>query len=295
MKRFITVFMLAVLLLAVVIGNCSEASQSIDEPMTSVSSTDKGEEQKGGEEPVRDTVSPKYDNCIEIPTSSHCRIEQILSRKAYTTSYNCKTKCPNWVGWVLTAEHTDGKYARRGHSFMEDTDVPQPRAVSADIREAECGYQRGHMCPAGDNKWSYEAQKDAFLMTNICPQDGNLNQRYWKYLEEACRDWAKQYCKIYIVAGPIFYSDNYKTVGENMVAVPDAFFKVILRVGATATTTKAIGFIYKNDSTGQAMSKCACSVDDVEKITGFDFFSSLPDNIENEIEAGFVLADWNIN
>lgn len=61
------------------------------------------------------------------------------------------------------------------------------------------------MCPAGDNKWSFEAQKDAFLMTNICPQNGNLNQYDWRFLEEQCRERAIKYGKIYIVAGPIFY------------------------------------------------------------------------------------------
>lgn len=246
---------------------------------------------------TRDEANSRAENRdYEIPQIVKQGVaSQLLERYSYKASYNKRTRTPNWVGWVLTAEHTDGEYARRGHSFMEDLDVPLPRAIPADIRESECGYQRGHMCPAGDNKWSYKAQKDAFLMTNICPQDGNLNQRGWKYLEEACRDWAKKYGKIYIVAGPIFYSDNYKTVGENMVAVPDAFFKVVLRIGTTATTTKAIGFIYNNDSSRQAMRECARSVDDVERITGFDFFTGLPDSIENELEARFVLADWNIN
>ena len=110
---------------------------------------------------------------------------QLLERFSYKTSYNKETRTPNWVGWALTSEHTDGEYARKGHSFIEDLDVPLPRAIPADIRESECGYQRGHMCPAEDNKWSYKAQKDAFLMTNTCPQNGNLNQHDWKYLEEA--------------------------------------------------------------------------------------------------------------
>ena len=70
--------------------------------------------------------------------------EQILNRFSYTTSYNKTTKTPNWVGWVLTADHTDGEYARKGHSFIEDSDVSLPRALYTDIRESECGYQRGH-------------------------------------------------------------------------------------------------------------------------------------------------------
>lgn len=88
--------------------------------------------------------------------------EQILNRFAYITSYNKETRTPNWVGWILTAEHTDGEYVRKGHSFIEDLDVPTPRAIYSDIKEGECGYQRGHMCPAGDNKWSYKAQKESF-------------------------------------------------------------------------------------------------------------------------------------
>ncbi len=218
--------------------------------------------------------------------------EQILKRYAYTTSYNARTLTPNWVGWTLTADHTDGEHARKGHSFMEDLDVPPPRATYTDIREGECGYQRGHMCPAGDNKWSDKAQKEAFLMTNICPQNGDLNQRDWKYLEEACREWAKTYGKVFIVAGPIFYTDAYKTVGEHRVAVPDAFFKVVLALGNEKTTTKAIGFVYPNQSGHRETGHYACSVDEVERITGLDFFYPLDDSLENRIEATYDYSSW---
>lgn len=217
---------------------------------------------------------------------------QLLERFSYKTSYNKETHIPNWVGWALTSEHTDGEYARKGHSFIEDLDVPLPRAIPADIRESECGYQRGHMCPAGDNKWSYKAQKDAFLITNICPQNGNLNQHDWKYLEEACREWAKKYNKIYIVAGPIFYSKDYKTVGERWVAVPDAFFKVVLRIGKTSGATKAIGFIYANQTGHHKMSYYVRSVDEVEEATGIDFFYQLDDQIEARIESKCNLNEW---
>lgn len=217
--------------------------------------------------------------------------EQILKRYAYTTSYNQNTLTPNWVGWILTDEHTDGEYARKGHSFMEDLDVPFPRARYTDIREGECGYQRGHMCPAGDNKWSYKAQREAFLMTNICPQNGYLNQHDWKYQEEACREWAKTYGKIFIIAGPVFDSNKYKTVGEHKVAVPDAFFKVIMVLG-NERTAKAIGFIYPNKSGHHEMEYYACSVDEIEAITGLDFFYQLEDDMENRIEANFDYKTW---
>lgn len=220
---------------------------------------------------------------------------QMLQRIAYVTSYNKTTLCPNWVGWVLTAAHTDGTNERGGHKFLEDMDVPTPRATYADIREKECGYQRGHMCPAADNKWSYQAQKQAFLMTNICPQNGSLNQKDWKYLEEACRDWALRYGKVYIVAGPIFTSKRVKRVGEHRIAVPDAFFKVVLRMKSNAKqgcSTQAIGFIYPNKGTHHDMSYYVRTVDEVEKATGLDFFSQLPDNIERQVESKSNLQNW---
>lgn len=218
--------------------------------------------------------------------------EQMLNRMAYTVSYNGERLTPNWVGWVLTAEHTDGSFERKGHKFMEDQEVPAPRATYADIREGECGYQRGHICPAGDNKWSYQAQKEAFLMTNICPQNGDLNQRDWKYLEEACRDWAKRYGKIYIVAGPIFRSKRPETVGSNGVSVPDAFFKVVLRLGENHSDTKAIGFIYENRKGHHEMAHYVRSVDEVEAATGLDFFYQLDDKTEEAVEQESNLADW---
>lgn len=217
---------------------------------------------------------------------------QMLSRTAYTTSYNHETLTSNWVGWVLTGKHTDGTFARKGHMFIEDTDVPRPRAIYSDIRESECGYQRGHICPAGDNKWSKDALDDAFLMTNICPQDGDLNQRDWKYLEEACREWAQQYGKVYIVAGPIYQSSPYHTVGEHHVAVPDSFFKVVLRKGNSLDDLEAIGFIYPNQSGHKKMEAYVQTVDEVERATGLDFFYQLDDEVENRIESHSDLGDW---
>ena len=236
-------------------------------------------------------VAENIDVAYEEPVMQSKNVpSQILRRMAYTTSYNSKTRNPNWVGWVLTSEHADGEVGRSGQLFIEDEDVPEPRATYRDIREGECGYQRGHMCPAADNKWSYKAMKEAFLMTNICPQNGNLNQNDWESLEESCRGWARKYGKIYIVAGPVFKSKKYKTVGEREVAVPDAFFKVVLTFGSG--NPKAIGFLYENRSGHHKMEYYARTVDEVEKATGMDFFSQLSDDVEVAIESKCNLDEW---
>lgn len=131
---------------------------------------------------------------------------------------------------------------------------------------------------------------ESFYMTNICPQDHNLNRGDWKELEEDCRRWAEKEGKIYIVCGPVFYKQKHRTIGkEHKVTVPEAFFKVILSVEGTP---KAIGFIYKNASGNHPLDSYVNSVDEVERITGIDFFPALPDDLEKKVEASYNLKLW---
>lgn len=311
MKKFIIVFILVILFLAVVIGNCSDDSIETDEPIKYLSSTEDEKEHDNENEQVQEATLSLGIRNIEIPASSHLVNEQILSRKAYTTSYNCNTKCPNWVAWHLTSEHTDGPFPRKGvpyysndgivegigyvsqetcrNGYFVDLEAKEPRQQLSDWTR-DYNMSHGHMCPAGDNKWDKAAMNQSFLLTNMCPQDDKLNGGGWKKLEEKCRTWANQYGGIYIVAGPIFNEPITRTLGEGKIAVPDAFFKVVLCLEGTP---KAIGFLYKNNSSSQSIRDCACSVDNIEELTGLDFFYSLPDDIENIVESDSNLSKWN--
>lgn len=226
---------------------------------------------------------------LEIPATKGGDKEMILKRSGYTVSYNNATRLPNWVAWHLTAAHTKGNNQRKDIGFQEDTEVPTPRATDTDYRGS--GYDRGHMCPAGDNKWSQRAMEQSFLFTNICPQAPQLNRGDWNELEMACRKWAKQYGDIYIVCGPVLYNKKHKTIGKNKVVVPEAFFKVVL---CMTDTPKAIGFIYKNTDGNRPKGDYANSVDEVERITGLDFFPSLPDKVERKVEAECNPDDWDL-
>ena len=224
---------------------------------------------------------------VESPAPLTDRKEQILRRTAYTASYNSDTRLPNWVAWQLTAEHTSGPHKRGGIDFAEDEDVPEPRATDWDYYRS--GYDRGHLCPSADNKWSEAAQRESFLFTNICPQNHSLNAGDWNEMEQQCRRWAKELGSIYIVSGPILYKSKHKTIGKNKVVVPEAFFKVVL---CTEGEPKAIGFIYKNQPGNRPKGDYVNSVDEVERITGIDFFPALPDDVESRVEASADIADW---
>lgn len=246
-------------------------------------------DQKDGEAGACDVSAgaAEADDKLVMQTSPKGTPEQILKRTGYVASYNKTTLLPNWVAWHLTAERTEGSAKRSGVDFAEDTEVPEPRATDWDYYNS--GYDRGHMCPAADNKWSKKAMEESFLFTNMCPQNGNLNRGDWNEMEMACRKWAKKYGDLYIVCGPILYKGKHKTIGKNKVVVPEAFFKVVLRTG---DDPQAIGFIYKNTSGNRPKDSYVNTVDEVERITGIDFFPSLPDNVEKNVEATADIANW---
>jgi len=229
-------------------------------------------------EQISDTSQIPYYERLEIPKSKKKLNEQVIEHKGYTVSYNTTWLIPNWVAYELTDEEVVGQVSRSG-KFIPDPDITGRCSTHEDYKGS--GYDRGHMAPAGDMKWDKTAMDESFYTTNICPQNHNLNGGDWKELEEQMRDWAIKNEKVYIVCGPIM-KKKYKTIGENNVAVPDSFFKVVLmyRDGSW----RSLGFVFENKGGNKPLDTYARSVDEVEKITGLDFFSVLPDEIENEIE-----------
>ena len=237
------------------------------------------------------SVSAHTENVrYEIPLSTKERAEILLEQYGYTVSYNPDLCIPNWVAWELNAEKLVERESRNS-KFVPNPKLPEDMAVTTKEYTGS-GWDRGHMCPAGDNKYHWRAMNESFYMTNICPQNHNLNRGDWKELEEACRRWAEVE-PVYIVCGPINYrTPKYGYIGKTFkIRVPDAFFKVVL-TGMQSGKPRAIGFIYKNEAGNNKRDKYVNSVDEVERITNMDFFASLPDKIESKIESTYNLNDW---
>ena len=224
-----------------------------------------------------------YTHLLEIPMIQSSTGGQILKRKGYTLSYNADYKTPQWVAWELTKKETKGKEGRT-NKFLPDPDVRGAKAYTGDYTKS--GYDRGHMAPAADMKWNKQAMEESFYMSNICPQNPNLNRGDWNDLEEKSRQWAKKYGAVYIACGPIYDTKRPKRIGNNKVAVPHAFYKVILI--NDKKNPQAIGFIFPNSAGHKPLKKYMVTVDSVEKRTDIDFFPALPDEIENRIEAELV-------
>lgn len=213
--------------------------------------------------------------------------DQLVRRVGYTLKYAERYELPAWVAYILQQDQIDGKEERENH-FMPDPAVQSGTAVSTDYTRS--GYDRGHMAPAADFKNSYQVMKETFYMSNICPQEPQFNRGIWLDLEKMVRAWAYKYKKIYVVTGPVL-QPGLPTIGRlNKVAVPKQFYKVVLYVNPPYV--KGIAFLMNNEPSNAPLTKFVVSIDQVERITGVDFFPRLPDNIEDEIEAESVAGEW---
>jgi len=199
--------------------------------------------------------------------------EVLLRRKAYLCSYNPRTLQPNYVAWHLTADHADGPVDRKITNFHADEEVPVPQVTTRDYSHS--GYDRGHLCPAADNKWDETAMRESFLMTNVCPQHPELNSGDWQEIEKACRRRAVKSGGLYIVCGPIFLKNGHREIigREVRIPVPDAFFKVVLCVEDDAPW--AVGFICRNEGGNRTKRDYVNSLAEVERVTGLCFFPYL--------------------
>jgi endonuclease G len=274
MMKYVRLFLPAVILLLAI--SCSKRAKTVDDD-EEVASTLVG------------TVDVMTKGWLEIPVYEAGKENKILRRKGYTTSYNRRTKQPDWVAWRLTKQHTYGDNRRDFMEFHEDMEVSAPRATDNDYFRS--GYDRGHMCPGGDCNWNSEGRDETFLLSNMCPQNPNLNRGDWKEIEIACRKWAQKYGHLYIVCGPIFFkSQTHVMIGDNRMPVPEAFFKVVLCLDQSSP--KGIGFICRNTDGNRKKDFYVNTIRQVERVMGYKFFPNLSDSVRNIVLDMSDINEW---
>jgi endonuclease G len=212
----------------------------------------------------------------------------IVNHNFYSLSYNEKYEQAEWVAYELKKEHIVHSDFDRPY-FINDSKIKTKSAHYKNYKNS--GYDRGHLCPAGDRKFSKEAFDETFLTSNISPQNHDFNSGIWNRLEQKTRYWAQKYDRLYVVTGGIL-KDNLKTIGRDHVAVPNYFYKIIL--DNTEPEIKAIAFLMPNKNSEKGLYHYVVSIDEIEELTGIDFFSSLPDKLENNLEKSSNYTKWSL-
>jgi endonuclease G len=221
---------------------------------------------------------------LEIPLIK--KGEVIIRHTGFSLLYNEKHEQASWVAYELTKDETN-RLVKRVNKFRPDPKVKSGTARDEDYKGS--GYDRGHLAPAADMGWSVVTMTESFYYSNMSPQVPGFNRGIWKKLEEKVRDWAIENDAVYIVTGPIL-RDSLPTMSSISLSIPEYYYKVILDY--RAPVLKAIGFIMPNESSALPVMHYAVSIDEVEAITGIDFFHSLPDDQETELEKHICKECW---
>ena len=234
-------------------------------------------------------------------------VNYLMVKPQYTLSYNTSTLCPNWVAWHLGTENMGD--ADRMDDFRPDPELPTGwyGIKKADYQYNKYGFDRGHVCPSADRTTTKDDNSMTFLMTNMVPQSPDNNRVIWMHFENYERELAKAGNELYIVAGPYgtggtsskgTFDEIPVTLKSGEVLhmnVPAYTWKVVLAIpagdGDLSRIDESATAIAINVPNKMGMQKTGdweqflCSIDEIEELTGYDFFELLPDDIENKLEA----------
>lgn len=213
----------------------------------------------------------------------------LLCRTGYALSHDDTKKSPLWVAQRMTAERLVAKVTRSDR-FVADPDLPKgQRAELEDYRGS--GYDRGHMAPAADMRWSKEAMQESFYLSNMAPQVGpGMNRGIWSDIEAAIRRWVASRGELFIYTGPIFDREqSSKTIGPNQVAVPTHFYKVVF----DPIRIETIAFVVPNaPHPTRRIEEFITSVRDIEMRSGLNFLDRIQPSVQALIEEPVAPALW---
>lgn len=228
-----------------------------------------------------------FDN-LDVGVPGKC--DQVVEREGYALGYSEAHEQAFWVQYRFTRDENQTRGAIRKDNFRPDPKVKTGSAALADYRGS--GYDRGHLAPAADMKWSVEAMNDSFYLSNISPQDHAMNAGVWNDVEKFVRYTVNVEDSIIVVTGPVFKGGE-KKIGANGVTVPSAFYKIIYD---ETEPRKMIAFIVPNRDSYEPLTSFVVSVDEVEAQTGLDFFKKVKgaDSLEakSDISAWKKLNSW---
>lgn len=220
----------------------------------------------------------------------------MVTRDGYVLEHSSTDKIPLWVAEFVDKAQLTGNLPRHDAFAPDPLLAAGKRAELADYRRS--GFDRGHQAPAGDQTRDRQLKDETFFLSNMAPQQPQLNQQIWKELEDQVRDWAIAAGSAYIITGGFFYDPaeedpntadgliDYSTIGHGAVAVPTHFYKIVV-ANDTSGHPRAIAFVAENRRYTRPFDFAALikSIDWIEERTGLNFMPDLSTTEEAELES----------
>ena len=209
---------------------------------------------------------------------------EVIKHSYFTLSYNENHEQAEWVHYNLNFNMIMGSI-NRTEDFRSDPKVSSGSATKSDYYKS--GYDRGHLAPAGDMKANKTSMSESFYMSNMSPQVPSFNRGAWKKLETLVRSWGIKN-NLFVITAGVLNDTSLKKIGTNNVSVPNRYYKIVYN----EKLGQMIAFIMPNQKIDEPIQEYIVSVNDVEKLTGIDFFYEMNNDIEEKLESEVSLNKW---
>lgn len=257
-------------------------------------------------------VSDKVGKWMELPVVdttatcgyiSHYATISNKSVRNYSMLYDGANRIALWVAYPLCSTYIGSQ--GRSDAWSYDPKIPkdmQPALFSAYGSNGYEGYDRGHQLPSASRTANYSTNAATFYFSNMTPQNSSLNQGVWAKLETKVRGYSSTCDTLYVITGPVLKTTEDPVITyiqdreQNNIALPKAYFKVLLKYTKSSNKYQAIGFWYKNQSYGYdtPSSADAQTVKWIEDKTGYTFFTNLPSDIASTVKNEFKPSEWGL-
>lgn len=219
--------------------------------------------------------------------------EELVQHSMMALVYAEAYEQARWVGHVITPDVVNGVVGRT-NDFRPDPKIKTGSAVEQDyfLKTLQpdsayvydgFGYDRGHLAPSADFRWSEKALSESYYYSNMSPQLADFNRGVWAELEGLLRAYLfrNPNTQLYVFTGPVL-RPGLPTIAraKNKVAIPEQFWKIALDL----TNRKAIAFVVPQNPKGYPLSSFATTIDEIEKVTGINFFAGMEDGLEESLE-----------
>jgi endonuclease G, mitochondrial len=216
------------------------------------------------------------------PTST---TKQIVHHPYYSLSYSETHEQAEWVAYELSKAHLEHNNFERPY-FIQDRSVSSGSADWKNYKNS--GYDRGHLCPAADRGFDYDAFHQTFLTSNISPQHHDFNRGVWNRLEQGVRRWARKYDGVFVITGGVL-SKDLPSIGYEEVSVPSHFYKIVADFSSKEPRT--IAFLLPHTPDTKSYNH-QVRIDSIELLTGIDFFAGLSDKVQEKLESRIDTSNW---
>ncbi len=227
---------------------------------------------------------------------------EIIEHSSLILGFDCNYKMASWAFHVLSPDVSFGNISRT-NDFRVDGQVSCGSSVESDyfkrIPKADgtfsydgFGFDRGHLAPSADFRWSLIALSESYFYSNMTPQRPEFNRESWAELETLLRTIVDQEKKsFYVLTGPVL-NDKLPVIEKstNKLKIPEYHYKII--VDLSTETPRGMAFLMPNKKCESRLSNYVVSIDSIEQITGLDFFLSIDDQLEKTIESKSDFNSW---